>query len=112
MNPKAMGDFIVRIVDAFGLGNPHIVGPDIGTSSSVFAAAAQPGRWAASSWAVGAPRFRPTTTTAEHQAGAPGQRQRMMCGVAIPGEGDREIIDEKSSGTVVLGDTARNVMRR
>jgi pimeloyl-ACP methyl ester carboxylesterase len=45
MNPKAMGDFIVRVADAFGLENPHIVGPDIGTSSSLFAAAAQPGRF-------------------------------------------------------------------
>jgi pimeloyl-ACP methyl ester carboxylesterase len=45
MNPKAMGNFIIRIVDAFGLNNPHVVGPDIGTSSSLFAAAAQPGRF-------------------------------------------------------------------
>lgn len=45
MNPRAMGDFIVRAADAFGLDNPHIVGPDIGTSSSLFAAAAAPGRF-------------------------------------------------------------------
>src|ERR1700691_5548746 len=45
MNPKAMGDFIVRIADTFGFDNPHLVGPDIGTSSSLFAAAAQPGRF-------------------------------------------------------------------
>ena len=45
MNPKAMGDFIIRIADTFGLVNPHLVGPDIGTSSSLFAAAAQPGRF-------------------------------------------------------------------
>jgi pimeloyl-ACP methyl ester carboxylesterase len=45
MNPKAMGDFIIRIADTFGLENPHVVGPDIGTSSSLFAAAAQPGRF-------------------------------------------------------------------
>jgi pimeloyl-ACP methyl ester carboxylesterase len=45
MNPKAMGDFIVRIADTFGFDNPHIVGPDIGTSSSLFAAATQPGRF-------------------------------------------------------------------
>jgi pimeloyl-ACP methyl ester carboxylesterase len=42
MNPKAMGDFIVGIADAFGLENPHLVGPDIGTSSSLFAADLQP----------------------------------------------------------------------
>lgn len=45
LNPKAMGDFIIRIADTFGLANPHVVGPDIGTSSSLFAAAAQPGRF-------------------------------------------------------------------
>ncbi|MYS25052.1 Pimeloyl-ACP methyl ester carboxylesterase [Streptomyces sp. DvalAA-14] len=45
MNPQAMGDFIIRVADAFGLENPHLVGPDIGTSSTLFAAAAQPGRF-------------------------------------------------------------------
>src|ERR1700729_484865 len=40
-----MGEFIIRVADTFGLENPHIVGPDIGTSSSLFAAAAQPGRF-------------------------------------------------------------------
>jgi len=45
MSPSAMGDFIVRAADAFGLERPHIVGPDIGTSAALFAAAAQPGRF-------------------------------------------------------------------
>jgi pimeloyl-ACP methyl ester carboxylesterase len=44
-NPRAMGDFIVRIVDAFGLDRPHVVAPDIGTSSTLFAASAHPGRF-------------------------------------------------------------------
>jgi pimeloyl-ACP methyl ester carboxylesterase len=44
LSPRAMGEFILRVADAFGLENPHVVGPDIGTSSSLFAAAAQPGR--------------------------------------------------------------------
>jgi pimeloyl-ACP methyl ester carboxylesterase len=35
MNPKAMGDFIVRIADAFGLENPHLVGPDDGRAQGV-----------------------------------------------------------------------------
>ncbi|MEA2271493.1 MAG: hypothetical protein QOI98_201, partial [Solirubrobacteraceae bacterium] len=30
--------------DAFGLENPHVIGPDIGTAASLFAAAADPGR--------------------------------------------------------------------
>ena len=46
MNPKAMGEFIVRIADAFGLDKPHVVAPDIGTSATLFAAAAHPGRFA------------------------------------------------------------------
>lgn len=45
MSPKAMGEFVIRVADALGLENPHIVGPDIGTSSALFAAAAQPGRF-------------------------------------------------------------------
>jgi hypothetical protein len=39
MNPKAMGQFILNVADALGVDNPHIVGPDIGTSSVLFAAA-------------------------------------------------------------------------
>jgi pimeloyl-ACP methyl ester carboxylesterase len=46
MNPKAMGDFIIRVADAFGLDKPHVVAPDIGTSATLFAASAQPGRFA------------------------------------------------------------------
>jgi pimeloyl-ACP methyl ester carboxylesterase len=45
MSPCAMGDFIVRAADAFGLDHPHIVGPDVGTAAALFAAAAQPGRF-------------------------------------------------------------------
>lgn len=45
MSPRAMGDFIVRAADAFGLEHPHVVGPDVGTAAALFAAAAQPGRF-------------------------------------------------------------------
>jgi len=45
MSPRAMGDFIVRAADAFGLEHPHIVGPDVGTAAALFGAAAQPGRF-------------------------------------------------------------------
>jgi pimeloyl-ACP methyl ester carboxylesterase len=45
MSPKAMGEFIVRLADAFGLEKPHVVGPDIGTGASLFAAALAPGRF-------------------------------------------------------------------
>jgi pimeloyl-ACP methyl ester carboxylesterase len=44
MAPKAMGEFVVRIADAFGLEKPHVVGPDVGTAASLFAAALHPGR--------------------------------------------------------------------
>src|SRR5262245_9014588 len=45
MTPRAMAKFIVRVADAFRLERPHVVAPDIGTSASLFAAAASPGRF-------------------------------------------------------------------
>jgi len=45
MTPRAMGEFMVRVADAFGLEKPHVVAPDIGTSASLFAAASHPGRF-------------------------------------------------------------------
>ena len=45
MSPRAMGEFIMRVADAFGLDHPHIVGPDVGTAAALFAAAAHPGRF-------------------------------------------------------------------
>jgi pimeloyl-ACP methyl ester carboxylesterase len=42
--PRAMSEFILRIADEFGLEHPHTVGPDIGTSALLFAAADNPGR--------------------------------------------------------------------
>jgi pimeloyl-ACP methyl ester carboxylesterase len=45
MSPRAMGEFIVRIADAFGLEQPHVVGPDVGTGAALFAAAHNPGRF-------------------------------------------------------------------
>ena len=44
LSPRAMGEFIVRLADAFELEQPHIVGPDVGTGASLFAAALHPGR--------------------------------------------------------------------
>jgi pimeloyl-ACP methyl ester carboxylesterase len=45
MSPRAMGEFIVRVADAFDLERPHVVGPDVGTAASLFAAALYPGRF-------------------------------------------------------------------
>jgi pimeloyl-ACP methyl ester carboxylesterase len=45
MSPSRMGEFIVEIADVFGLEKPHVVGPDVGTSASLFAAAEHPDRF-------------------------------------------------------------------
>jgi pimeloyl-ACP methyl ester carboxylesterase len=45
LSPRAMGEFVVRVADAFGLEHPHVVGPDVGTAASLFAAAGHPGRF-------------------------------------------------------------------
>lgn len=44
LSPRAMGGFVLRLADAFGLEQPHAIGPDIGTSALLFAAALYPGR--------------------------------------------------------------------
>jgi pimeloyl-ACP methyl ester carboxylesterase len=44
MSPRAMGKFVIRVADAFGLESPHVIGPDVGTAASLFAAALYPGR--------------------------------------------------------------------
>ncbi len=45
MAPRAMGAFVARVADAFGLERPHVVGPDVGTAAALFAAADSPGRF-------------------------------------------------------------------
>jgi pimeloyl-ACP methyl ester carboxylesterase len=45
MSPRAMGEFLVRVADAFGLESPHVIGPDVGTGAALFAAALHPGRF-------------------------------------------------------------------
>jgi pimeloyl-ACP methyl ester carboxylesterase len=39
-----MGEFVARLISEADLGRPHIVGPDVGTSAALFAAAAHPDR--------------------------------------------------------------------
>jgi pimeloyl-ACP methyl ester carboxylesterase len=41
--PEPLGEFILRILEAFGLVQPHVVGPDVGTPACLFAAANHPG---------------------------------------------------------------------
>ena len=44
LSPRAMGEFLARLIAEADLGTPHIVGPDVGTSAALFAAAAHPER--------------------------------------------------------------------
>src|SRR5580704_19456563 len=43
LTSSAMGEFVAHVVEEFGLRRPHAVGPDIGTSALLFAAAKHPG---------------------------------------------------------------------
>jgi pimeloyl-ACP methyl ester carboxylesterase len=45
LSPRAMGEFLVLIADAFGLRRPHVIAPDVGTAAALFAAAAHPDRF-------------------------------------------------------------------
>jgi pimeloyl-ACP methyl ester carboxylesterase len=44
LSPRAMGEFLARLIAEADLGTPHIIGPDVGTSAALFAAAAHPER--------------------------------------------------------------------
>jgi len=44
LSPRAMGGFLAQLIAEADLGRPHIVGPDVGTSAALFAAAAHPER--------------------------------------------------------------------
>jgi pimeloyl-ACP methyl ester carboxylesterase len=44
MSSRAMGEFVLRAADAFGLERPHVVGSGVGSSTVLFAAAVGPGR--------------------------------------------------------------------
>jgi pimeloyl-ACP methyl ester carboxylesterase len=43
-SPRAMGEFLAKLIAEADLGTPHIVAPDVGTSAALFAAAAHPER--------------------------------------------------------------------
>jgi len=45
LSPRAMGEFIIAVADAFGLDYPHLVGPGTGTAAALFAAARHPDRF-------------------------------------------------------------------
>jgi len=42
LSPRAMGEFLARLIEEAELGTPHVVAPDVGTSAALFLAAAHP----------------------------------------------------------------------
>jgi pimeloyl-ACP methyl ester carboxylesterase len=42
--PDTAGAFLARLIDEWGLGAPHVVGPDVGTAAALFLAARAPER--------------------------------------------------------------------
>jgi pimeloyl-ACP methyl ester carboxylesterase len=55
--PDAMGDFLARLIDEWGLGSPHVVGPDVGTAAALFLAAKAPEKVTSLSIGGGATAF-------------------------------------------------------
>jgi pimeloyl-ACP methyl ester carboxylesterase len=47
LGPRAMGEFLSRLITATGLPSPHIVAPDVGTPAALFMAAEHPEQTAA-----------------------------------------------------------------
>ena len=44
LTPRAMGDFLARLIEEADLERPHLVAPDVGCTAALFAAAAHPER--------------------------------------------------------------------
>jgi pimeloyl-ACP methyl ester carboxylesterase len=44
LSPRAMGEFLARLIEEAELDTPHVVAPDVGTSAALFLAAAHPGQ--------------------------------------------------------------------
>src|SRR5580704_904264 len=42
ITPDSSGVFLARLIDEWGLGAPHVVGPDVGTAAALFLAAKVP----------------------------------------------------------------------
>ena len=55
--PDASGTFLASLIDQWGLGAPHVVGPDVGTAASLFLAAKAPERVTSLTVGGGAVRF-------------------------------------------------------
>src|SRR5947199_6416172 len=81
--PDTSGLFLARLIDEWGLGAPHVVGPDVGTAAALFLAARAPERVTSLTVGGGAVRF------------------------PIEAEGARKEIIEAPSLEVVRGQDAR-----
>src|SRR6476620_610421 len=55
--PDAAGELLARLIDEWGLGAPHVVGPDVGTAAALFLAARTPERVTSLTVGGGAVRF-------------------------------------------------------
>jgi pimeloyl-ACP methyl ester carboxylesterase len=55
--PDGSGAFLARLIDEWGLGVPHVVGPDVGTAAALFLAANAPERVTSLTIGGGAVRF-------------------------------------------------------
>jgi pimeloyl-ACP methyl ester carboxylesterase len=55
--PAPMGEFLAQLIDDWGLGAPHIVGPDVGTAAALFLAARSPERVTSLTIGGGAVRY-------------------------------------------------------
>ena len=55
--PDAAGEFLARLIGEWGLGAPHIVGPDVGTAAALFLAANAPEQVTSLTIGGGAARF-------------------------------------------------------
>src|SRR5256714_2112960 len=55
--PDASGAFLASLIDEWGLGVPHVVGPDVGTAAALFLAAGAPERVTSLTVGGGAVRF-------------------------------------------------------
>jgi pimeloyl-ACP methyl ester carboxylesterase len=57
IGPDASGAFLALLIEEWGLGSPHVVGPDVGTAAALFLAARSPERVTSLTVGGGAVRF-------------------------------------------------------
>ena len=57
ITPDGSGVFLARLIDEWGLGVPHVIGPDVGTAAALFLAAKAPDRVSSLTIGGGAVRF-------------------------------------------------------